>query len=272
MIFYSHVNEDNIVEKYCMNQTSFQNLVCISGSGERVLALMDHSSLNQLFVIDSNIEALHLMELKLKALEKLSLKNYLEFIGINPSKNRVPTFEFLKSELSNASHIFWENRVSSIKKGVVHIGHFEQFLARFRPFFKVFLGKSFYRCFEKDFTEIDDFPHWRWQLLKRIYAQDWAFKLGGSKDIAFISDDANQALIPNGLLISDAIQNTLSETGKAILLTSIILFGGFFILIHSDFWDVYVHGILVSLMLFFALMTDLFLLPVLLYKFKKSKP
>jgi predicted RND superfamily exporter protein len=78
--------------------------------------------------------------------------------------------------------------------------------------------------------------------------------------------------LQKGHSVSNAIQITLRESGKAILLTSIILFGGFFTLIHSDFWDVYVHGILVSFMLLFALLTDLFLLPVLLLKFKKSQP
>jgi S-adenosylmethionine:diacylglycerol 3-amino-3-carboxypropyl transferase len=139
MIFYSHVNEDNIVEKYWMNQTSFQNLVCISGSGERVLALMGHSSLEQLFVVDSNLEALHLIELKLRALEKLSIKNYLEFIGISPSQNRVRTFKLIKTELTSPSRFFWEKKSYLIEKGVIHIGHFEQFLAKFRPLFKIFL-------------------------------------------------------------------------------------------------------------------------------------
>ena len=84
MIYYSHVNEDNLVEKNWMDQNFFQNLICIVGSGERVLGIMGHGSLEQIFAVDSNIESLYLLELTLKALEKLSVENYLEFIGINP--------------------------------------------------------------------------------------------------------------------------------------------------------------------------------------------
>jgi len=199
MIYYSHVNEDNLVEKNWMDQNFFQNLICIVGSGERVLGIMGHGSLEQIFAVDSNIESLYLLELKLKALEKLSVENYLEFIGINPSKKRTITFDLLKKDLTSSSRFFWERRMHFIQKGIVYIGHFEQFLERFRPLYKCFLGKNFYQCFEKSTSDIENFPKGRWNLLKSIYSQKWAFKLGGSKDVAFISNDANQSIIPDGL-------------------------------------------------------------------------
>lgn len=70
--------------------------------------------------------------------------------------------------------------------------------------------------------------------------------------------------------INVSINTTIRETGKAMSLTTIILVAGFLILLHSASWDVYVLGILVSVMLFAALITDLFLLPVMLQSFYKN--
>jgi predicted RND superfamily exporter protein len=67
-----------------------------------------------------------------------------------------------------------------------------------------------------------------------------------------------------------AIKRTYLSTGKAIILTTLILCGGFLSLIFSDFKSTYLIGIYVSITLFIAVITDLFLLPVLLIIFKKK--
>jgi len=64
-----------------------------------------------------------------------------------------------------------------------------------------------------------------------------------------------------GLSVREAVRKTMQESLKAIIVTSIILFGGFF---------VYVVGVLVSTSLLFALIIDVFLLPVLILRFIKD--
>ena len=69
-----------------------------------------------------------------------------------------------------------------------------------------------------------------------------------------------------------AIKRTFLSTGKAIVLTSVILCAGFLLLLFSDFLGTFYVGLLISLTLLFALLADLFLLPVLLMIFyKKNK-
>ncbi len=63
-----------------------------------------------------------------------------------------------------------------------------------------------------------------------------------------------------------AIKRTYIETGKAIVLTTIILATGFSVLILSEFGVTYYSGLLISISLVFALLADLFLLPVMLVK------
>ena len=66
------------------------------------------------------------------------------------------------------------------------------------------------------------------------------------------------------------IQRSIHEAGRAIITTSIILVGGFLVLLQSQAWDIRMLGILVSLMLATAVLVDLFLLPILLIKFDKE--
>lgn len=61
------------------------------------------------------------------------------------------------------------------------------------------------------------------------------------------------------------------STGKAIVLTSLILISGFFALVFSDFSSTYYIGLLVSLTLIFAVISDLFLLPVMIFLFYKKE-
>jgi uncharacterized protein len=71
-----------------------------------------------------------------------------------------------------------------------------------------------------------------------------------------------------------ALKRTYFSTGKAIVVTSLILSGGFLTLVMSSFGGTFYTGLLVSLTLLFAVVIDLTLLPVLLVpkalKAKKS--
>ncbi len=61
-----------------------------------------------------------------------------------------------------------------------------------------------------------------------------------------------------------ALRNAFVYTGKALIITSIILFGGFISLCFSSFQSTFYIGLLVTLTLVFALVFDLSLLPALL--------
>lgn len=68
-----------------------------------------------------------------------------------------------------------------------------------------------------------------------------------------------------------ALKRTFISTGKAIIITSIILCGGFLTLILSDFLGTFYIGLLISLTLLFAVLADLLLLPALLIVFFKGE-
>ena len=68
-----------------------------------------------------------------------------------------------------------------------------------------------------------------------------------------------------------ALKRTYLSTGRAIILTTLILCSGFLLLVFSDFLGTFYVGLFLSLTLLFALFSDLFILPVLLLLFFKKK-
>jgi predicted RND superfamily exporter protein len=69
-----------------------------------------------------------------------------------------------------------------------------------------------------------------------------------------------------------ALKRTYLDTGKAIVLTSAILCSGFLLLLFSDFLGTFYLGLMISITLLFAVLGDLFFLPLLLIYFYKPKP
>ncbi|MEL6676134.1 MAG: MMPL family transporter [Bacteroidota bacterium] len=67
-----------------------------------------------------------------------------------------------------------------------------------------------------------------------------------------------------GATVDAAISATMQGTGKAMIITSLILIAGFVLLIASDFGGTFNTGLFTALTIVFALLADLVLLPVLL--------
>lgn len=68
-----------------------------------------------------------------------------------------------------------------------------------------------------------------------------------------------------------AIKTTYLSTGKAMLITSLIVISGFCTMVFSDFAGTFYMGLLVSLTLIFAIAFDFLLMPALLINFFRKK-
>lgn len=89
-----------------------------------------------------------------------------------------------------------------------------------------------------------------------------AFGIAVDDTIHFLSRYKLERSLGNDL--ETAIWNTLQGTGKALLLTSFILIAGFVLLLLSDFGGTYSTGLFTGLTILFAMLSDLFLLPILI--------
>ena len=76
--------------------------------------------------------------------------------------------------------------------------------------------------------------------------------------------------LKRGLSFQDALEITTQKTGRAIIITSMILLLGFGTLITSEFTSTTLMGILISSTIFFAVIADLVVLPSLFYWLKPN--
>lgn len=200
MIYYSHVNEDNLLEKTRMDHRNFETLYIVAGSGERVLSLLGHTSLRKVKMIDINQEALFLLELKLKALEYLTPSEYLDFIGLNEQPiSSAKKFDQFCNQLSGACKSYWKQNSLKIEKGILFCGAFEQFLNRSRPFIQFAVGQGFYQYLDNKESKLSKLSKLRWNFLKSVFKRKIAYRFLGLKDPAFISASANPKYIVEAL-------------------------------------------------------------------------
>jgi len=80
-----------------------------------------------------------------------------------------------------------------------------------------------------------------------------------------------QEILANNFFIAKAVSDSIMETGKSIMYTSVVLFAGFIIFAFSSFGGTIALGILTSVTLVISMFTNLILLPALIMTFDKPK-
>jgi len=68
-----------------------------------------------------------------------------------------------------------------------------------------------------------------------------------------------------------AIRNTMLGTGKAMIITSLVLMSGFVLLLASNFGGTFNTGLFTALTIVFALLSDIFLIPILIKNIEKKE-
>jgi len=80
-----------------------------------------------------------------------------------------------------------------------------------------------------------------------------------------------QEQLANGFFVPVSVSESILETGKSIIYTSIVLFAGFILFAFSSFGGTIALGLLTSTTLVISMFTNLILLPALIMTFDKPK-
>jgi hypothetical protein len=96
-----------------------------------------------------------------------------------------------------------------------------------------------------------------------------AFGIAVDDTIHFLA--RTRTLLLEGMSPLYAVKRTFLTTGKAMVVTTLILSGGFLTLILSDFMGTFYIGLLISLTLFIALIAELLISPLVIIFFYKKK-
>jgi S-adenosylmethionine-diacylglycerol 3-amino-3-carboxypropyl transferase len=131
-IVYSSANEDPLSEIRGLNLCSSDRLLCITGSGARVLDLLGQADC-PITAVDFNSKQNYLLELKMAAINHLDYDAMLDFLGVTPCVHRPDLFASIKTDLSIEAALFWQKHPELIKAGVLYQGtweHYMHFLSR----------------------------------------------------------------------------------------------------------------------------------------------
>lgn len=142
MLFDSPVNADNAVERDALLRQQPDTLMGTTGSGDRILALLDAPSLRQVIALDPNQEAQHVFALKLEALKALSIPNYLAFIGhtyMHPLQRR-DILSLLWPYMTGEARNYWLWKTSAVERGIMNAGYVNRYLTRLQLLLSLFSG------------------------------------------------------------------------------------------------------------------------------------
>ncbi|KAB3533474.1 DUF3419 family protein [Alkaliphilus pronyensis] len=136
---YSTCNEDSLTEIKALDISKSDNVLCITGSGGRVLNLLTQAP-QKIVAIDFNPIQNWLLELKIAAIKNLSYYDYRRFIGLDSCSERKEIFYSLRNDLSKDSYSYWEKNIRIVSRGVIYQGHFEKKCKFFSDLLKEAMG------------------------------------------------------------------------------------------------------------------------------------
>jgi S-adenosylmethionine-diacylglycerol 3-amino-3-carboxypropyl transferase len=127
-ISYASCNEDSACELRALEPGPGKRLFCVTAGGGRVLDLLAGGP-DEVWAVDLNPSQNHLLELKIAGIKALSHPEYLAFLGVRPSRERLATYARLRPQLTEQAQRYFDARPRMLKAGVIYQGNLERFLA-----------------------------------------------------------------------------------------------------------------------------------------------
>lgn len=107
------------------------DVVSIASGGDNSFALLLKNP-KSLAVVDFNPAQIFLVELKIRAIQKLDYADFVGFIGACACQNRLQLYSYLRSSLRDQAREYWDMETQSLLKGIIHCGKFERYFSVFR--------------------------------------------------------------------------------------------------------------------------------------------
>lgn len=105
----------------------------IASAGDNSLSLLSKNP-SLVLAIDISPVQLACVEIRKTAFKNLSYDEMLVFLGINDGLDRSDLYHRLRSGLSEEAKAFWDQHPGFIKKGIIHVGKFENYFRLFRNY------------------------------------------------------------------------------------------------------------------------------------------
>jgi S-adenosylmethionine-diacylglycerol 3-amino-3-carboxypropyl transferase len=168
---YSFGNEDWQTEHKALQIQPNDTVLCVTASGDMPLNLLT-KELKEIVAVDANPLQNALFELKRVALSKLAYLDYIAFLGVNPTQNRLQMYSLIAKDLDPMARAFWEILHKKIEHGVLYEGCIEKLCKVAATCMRKFRGKKIDVLFSMhDVKQQKEFVscHWHTYFWKKAW-------------------------------------------------------------------------------------------------------
>jgi S-adenosylmethionine-diacylglycerol 3-amino-3-carboxypropyl transferase len=130
-IHYAQCWEDSQVLRAALQISRDDDVVSIASGGDNSFALLLDSP-RSLTAIDMNPVQIHLVELKMQAIQKLDYNDFIGFIGARTCRSRLQLYSRLRPYLNPKAREYWDSQPDALRRGIIHCGKFERYFSLFR--------------------------------------------------------------------------------------------------------------------------------------------
>jgi len=167
-IRYAQCWEDPALNSIALEVNPTDNVVSIASGGDNTIALLLDNPQSVVGIDISPVQTA-LCELKKVAIKHMEYRDFVAFMGISHSTDRLKWYRAIRSSLSRFASAYFDNHSQIIKTGLVHCGKFEIYLNWFRTYILKFTqsGNTIHRLLGcKSIEEQKDVYHSRWDNYK----------------------------------------------------------------------------------------------------------
>ena len=176
IIRYASCWEDADILIKALNVKEGGVYLSIASAGDNSLSLLSKNP-SLVLAIDINPVQLACVEIRKAAFKNLSYEEVLEFLGVNETVDRSNLYQRLRGDLSLETKSFWDQHPGFIKKGIIHIGKFENYFRLFREHILPLIHNhkeverllSFHDSNERTVFYNEKWNTLRWKLLFKIF-------------------------------------------------------------------------------------------------------
>ncbi|MFV2082111.1 MAG: DUF3419 family protein, partial [bacterium] len=130
-ISYAQCWEDPEVLCEALQITKEDDVVSIASGGDNTFALLLQDP-RSITAVDRNAAQIHLVELKMRAIQVLDYKDFIAFIGAAYTDNRINLYRYVRGVLTDSARQYWDSQGENLKMGVIHAGKLEKYFSKFR--------------------------------------------------------------------------------------------------------------------------------------------
>ncbi len=130
-IQYAQCWEDPRTLERALRISPEDDVVSIASAGDNTLALLLNKP-SSLVAVDLNPAQLALVELKMRAIERLDHDQFVRFVGARESQERDRLYRTVRPALSERAKAYWDQNPDALRRGIIHCGRFENYFRIFR--------------------------------------------------------------------------------------------------------------------------------------------